>query len=78
MFLRTMMRCPHTIHLSFWPYAVHHVADTLNNAPKLNGFDPKEMLTGVKGDRSFRNFYAFGSLICALHPTIADGKKLPP
>ena len=49
----------------------------LSNAPKPNGFTPKEIFTGAKGARYFKNFHTFGSPTCVLHPIIADGKKLP-
>ena len=77
MLFNAMIRWPDTIHLSFWPYAVHYATDILNNTPKSSGFSPKEIFTGIKGDRSLRHFHTFGSPAFVLHPTIANGKKLP-
>ena len=72
----TMIRWPDTVHLSFWPYAVHYATDILNNTPKSSGFSPKEIFTGIKGDRSLRHFHTFHSPAFVLHPTITNEKKL--
>ena len=61
--------------LRFWPCAVHWAVDMLNNAPNSSGFTPKEIFTGAKWDRSFKNFCTFGSPIFVVDSTIQKGHK---
>ena len=49
----------------------------LNNTPNSSGFTPKEIFTGVKGDRSLKNFHTFSSPCFVLNATIQKGNKLP-
>ena len=77
MLFTAMIKNPTVITLQFWPFAVHYAVDILNNTPNSSGFTPKEIFTGVKGDRNFKNFHTFGSPAFVLHPTIQKGNKLP-
>ena len=65
------------INTRFWPHAVHYAIDTLKNAPNSSGFAPKEIFTGIQGDRSLKHFHTFGSPAYILNPRIQEGKKLP-
>ena len=65
------------ITLQFWPYTVHYVVEIINNTLNSSGFALKEIFTGVKGHRNFKNFHTFGSPAFVLNPTIQRGNKLP-
>ena len=51
--------------------------DISNNAPNSLGLAPKEILTGAKVDRSFKNFHTFGSPDFVLHSTMQKVQKIP-
>jgi len=77
MLFNAMIKWPSTIHLGYWPFAVAYAVDILNNIPKSYGFTPKEIFTGIKGDRSFKNYYTFGSPTYVLDTSLQAGKKIP-
>ena len=77
MLFTAMIKNPVVITLQFWPYAVHYAVEIINNTPNSSGFTPKEIFTGVKGHRTFKNFHTFGSPAFVLNPTIQRGNKLP-
>ena len=56
---------------------MYYTANILNNISTSSGFTLKEIFTGVKGNRNFKNFHAFGLLAFVIDPTIQRGNKLP-
>ena len=77
MLFTAMIKNPGAVTLKLWPFAVHYAADILSNTPTSSGFTLKEIFIGVKGDRNFKNFHAFGSPAFVLDPIIQRGSKLP-
>ena len=76
MLFAAMIKNPTVVTLSFWPLAVHYATCILNNTPNTSGFTPKEIFTGVKGDRYLKHFHTFGSPDFVLDPRIQQGNKL--
>ena len=74
MLFTAMIKWPNIIHVNLWPHAVHYDVDVLSNKPNSSGFPPKEILSGIQGNRSFRHFHVFGSPAHALDPKIQEGK----
>ena len=77
MLLNALIKWPLTIHLGYWPFVIHYAVDILNNTSGPSGFTPKEIFTGIKGERNLKNFCTFSSPACILNPALALGKKLP-
>ena len=76
MLFNTMIKWLSTIHLGYWPYTIHYAVHILNNIPRPSGFTPKEISTGIRGDRNLKHFYTFRLPACILDSTLATRKKL--
>ena len=63
--------------MGYCPYTIYYTVDILNNTPSPSGFTPKEIFTGIRGDRNLKHFHTFELLACILDLILASGKKLP-
>ena len=77
MLFTAMIKWLHVANVGLWPHVVYYAVDMLNNAPNSSGFTPKEIFSGIQGDRSFRHFHVFGSPAYVLDPRLQEGNTLP-